>query len=159
MPIASGTKTAATRSARRCTLARLPCAWSTSWIICASAVSAPTLVASTVREPFVLMVEPMTSSPTMTSTGTGSPVTIEMSIADWPSTTTPSVAIFSPGRTTNRMPVTRSSSAISRPSSSCAVRAPRSASARMASPERRFARSSNHFPNRMRVTMTPPVSK
>ena len=40
---------------------------------------------------------PSTASPTETSTGTGSPVSSERSTADAPSTTTPSVAIFSPG--------------------------------------------------------------
>ena len=80
--MASGTNTAETRSARRCTSARLPCAWSTSWMIWASAVSAPTLVASTTSDPLALIVAPMTSSPGATSTGTGSPLTIDASTAE-----------------------------------------------------------------------------
>ena len=56
----------------------------------------------------VLTVAPATSAPAATSTGTDSPVSSDWSTADSPSTTTPSVAIFSPGRTTNRSP-TRSS--------------------------------------------------
>ena len=40
-----------------------------------------------------------------------------------------------------------------------AVWAPRSASARRASPERRLARASNHLPSRMSVMITPAVSK
>ena len=41
---------------------------------------------------------------TPTSTGTDSPVSIEASTAPRPETTVPSVAIFSPGRTTNSSP-------------------------------------------------------
>ena len=104
MAIAVGTKTAATRSASRCTSARLPWASSTSRTIWASAVSAPTRVASTTSEPLALTVAPITSSPGPTSTGTGSPVTIDASTLECPSTIIPSVAIFSPGRTTNRVP-------------------------------------------------------
>ena len=43
-------------------------------------------------------------APGATSTGSDSPVSSDWSIAESPSTTTPSVAIFSPGRTTNRSP-------------------------------------------------------
>ena len=159
MTIAAGTKTDATRSARRWTSARPPWASSTRRMIWARAVSAPTRVASTTREPLALTVAPMTSSPSVTSTGTGSPVTIDSSTAEWPSTTRPSVAIFSPGRTTNRIPTSSWSRGISVPSVRRAVLAPRSARARMASPERRLARSSTYLPRRMRVTMTAPVSK
>ena len=42
-----------------------PCACSTRRTICASAVSAPTLVARKVNEPVVFMVAPMTSSPVL----------------------------------------------------------------------------------------------
>ena len=57
----------------------------------------------------MLIVAPATSAPGPTSTGTGSPVSIDWSTAESPSTTTPSVAIFSPGRTTNRSPARSSS--------------------------------------------------
>ena len=70
----------------------------------ASWVSAPTRVASTTRRPPALTVAPVTGSPTATSTGTDSPVSMEASTADEPSTTVPSVAIFSPGRTRKRSP-------------------------------------------------------
>ena len=56
----------------------------------------------------MLIVAPATASPGPTSTGTGSPVSIDWSTADEPSTTTPSVAIFSPGRTTKRSPTASS---------------------------------------------------
>ena len=52
----------------------------------------------------VLTLPPMSSSPGPTSTGSDSPVTSEASTALVPSTTRPSVATFSPGRTTNRSP-------------------------------------------------------
>ncbi len=112
MAITVGTNTAATRSARRCTGA-LP-AWA-SWTrraIWASLVSAPTRTARTTSRPPALTVPPVTASPGPTSTGTGSPVSSEASMADDPSSTTPSVATFSPGRTTKRSPATRSSMAM-----------------------------------------------
>ena len=64
----------------------------------------PTRVASTTRRPPALTVAPVTASPGPTSTGTGSPVSSEASMAEVPSTTMPSVATFSPGRTTKRSP-------------------------------------------------------
>ena len=87
---------------------------------------------------------PVTALPTVTSTGTLSPVTSDMSIALVPCSTTPSVAIRSPGRTTNRSP-TRSAAigtACSVPSarSTEALSAARESSARNAPPARRLAR-------------------
>ena len=69
----------------------------------------PTRVARTTSRPPALTVAPTTGSPAPTSTGTDSPVSMEASTAEVPSTTTPSVAIFSPGRTTNSSPTARSS--------------------------------------------------
>ena len=92
-----GTNTAEIRSARRCTSALPDWASSTSRAIRASAVSLPTRVARTTSRPPALTVAPVTSSPGPTSTGTGSPVSIDASTADVPSSTTPSVAICSPG--------------------------------------------------------------
>ena len=100
-----GTKTAEIRSTSRWMGALPACASSTSRAICASAVSPPTRVARTSSRPNVLIVPPATSSPGPTSTGTGSPVSIDRSTAESPSSITPSVANFSPGRTTNRSPV------------------------------------------------------
>ena len=88
-------------------LHRAPCRSgrpATSRAIWASWVSAPTRVARTTSRPPALTVAPVTASPGPTSTGTGSPVSSEASIADVPSSTTPSVATFSPGRTTKRSP-------------------------------------------------------
>ena len=159
IPSAVGTKTAETRSASRCTGAVDACASSTRRMIWASFVSLPTLTASTVIEPLPLMVAPMTSSPTATGTGTGSPVIMDASTLLDPSTTTPSTGIFSPGRTMTRMPTRSSSTATVEPSSNSAVLAPRPASALMASPDLRLARASNHRPRRISVTITAAVSK
>ena len=96
------------RSASRCTGAFEPCASSTSRAICAER--------GVVADPGGLDDQPArrcsasapnTASPGATSTGTGSPVSIDTSTADAPSTTVPSVAIFSPGRTTKRSPTRR----------------------------------------------------
>ena len=119
----------------------------------------PTLTASTVIEPLPLMVAPITSSPTPTGTGAGSPVIMEASTLLAPSTTTPSTGIFPPGRTMSLMPTSMASTATVEPSSSSAVLAPRPASALMSSPDLRLARASNQRPRRISVTMTAAVSK
>ena len=140
-----GTKTLDTRSTRRWIGALPDWASATSRAICASAVSSPTFVARTTSRPYVLTVAPATEAPGPTSTGTGSPVSIDWSTADSPSTTTPSVATFSPGRTTKRSPATSSSigTATSTPSRSTrASFAPSSRSERIAALERRRARDS-----------------
>ena len=80
-----GTNTAEIRSASRCTGALPVWASSTSRAIWASLVSAPTRVARTTSRPPALTVAPVTASPGPTSTGTGSPVSSEASIADVPS--------------------------------------------------------------------------
>ena len=141
-----GTKTDETRSASRWIGALPACASSTMRAIWARAVSAPTRVARTTRRPPALTVAPTTSSPGATSTGTLSPVSSERSIADRPSSTIPSVATRSPGRTTKRMP-TRSPSIGIRRSDPSASRiatsfAPRARRARSAAPARRVARAS-----------------
>ena len=104
MAITTGTNTADTRSARRWTCALPVWASVTRRAICASAVSAPTLVARTTSRPPAFTVAPASSEPGLTSTGIDSPVSMLMSMADVPSSTTPSVATLSPGRTTKRSP-------------------------------------------------------
>ena len=144
--ITIGTKTAETRSARRCTSALPLWASDTSRAICASWVSAPMWVARTSRRPPAFTVAPMTLSPSVTSTGTGSPVSIEASTAEVPAVMTPSVAIFSPGRTTKMSPTAswsmgmRISAPVSR--STATSLAPMCSNARSAAPERRLARAS-----------------
>ncbi len=144
-----GTNTAAIRSASRCALALVPCAWLTRRVIWASRVPDPTWVARTTSRPLMFTVAPVTGSPGPTSAGIDSPVTSEASTAELPSSTTPSVAIFSPGRTTNRSPVASSSTATrcSVPSRSTAtVLAPSRASAARAEPDRSRARASRYRP-------------
>ena len=68
-PRTTGTNTADTRSARRCTGALPLWASVTSRPMRASAVSAPTRVARTTRRPPALTVPPVTASPGPTSTG------------------------------------------------------------------------------------------
>ena len=75
-------KCPATQSASFWIGALLACASSTSLMICASAVSAPTLVASNVKAPVLFIVPPMTASPALFSTGRLSPVSIDSSTAE-----------------------------------------------------------------------------
>ena len=107
----SGTNTSATRSARRWIGAFEPWARWTRSTMRASAVSRPTRVARITNVPVVFWVAPMTSSPGPTATGIGSPVSIDASTADPPSTTTPSTGTRSPGRTRRRSPTATASSA------------------------------------------------
>ncbi|MPM75465.1 hypothetical protein SDC9_122458 [bioreactor metagenome] len=108
MPITVGTNTATTLSTRVWTRALRACAWSAVAAIWASWVWAPTCRASMINAPVLLMVPPGTRSPSAACSGIGSPVIIEVSTAECPTQTVPSVAIRSPGRTRNRSP-TRSS--------------------------------------------------
>ncbi len=158
----TGTKTAETRSASRCTAALPVWACSTSRAICASLVSAPTRAARTSRRPWLFTVAPVTAEPGSTSTGTGSPVSSDSSTADEPSITTPSVAIFSPGRTRKISPTVSCSAGMrtSAPSRSTATSlAPRSISARIASPARRRARASKNRPASRNTVRTAATSR
>ena len=104
MTITMGTKTCEMRSTSRWTGAFLDCASVTSLAIWDSVVFSPVRVTSISSLPEVFMVAPVTVEPDVTSTGTDSPVSMDSSIADEPSVTRPSVAIFSPGRTTTMSP-------------------------------------------------------
>ncbi len=150
----AGTKTAVTRSANSCTGTRVPWACSTRRITWARKVSRPTRVAFTLSNPCWFTVAPITSSPTPRVTGTDSPVAIDSSTALVPSTTTPSVGIFSPGRT-SRMSPTRTSPTATRtscPSSSrVAVSGSSSRSLRMASDALPRARASKYLPVRWKA--------
>jgi hypothetical protein len=103
-PMTEGTNQAATTSASRWMGARLRCASATIWTMRDSSVSEPTFSARTTRPPLPLSVAPMTWSPSPFSTGTGSPVTIDSSTWERPSSTTASTGTFSPGRTRRRSP-------------------------------------------------------
>ena len=150
-PMTTGTNTAEIRSASRCTGALPAWACTTSRAIWASCVSAPTRLARTTRWPPAFTHPPVTGSPGPTSAGAGSPVSIEVSTAERPAMTTPSAAIFSPGRMTNSSPTASSATGtrISVPSRRTATSfAPSDSSARRAAPERRLARASSWRPSR-----------
>ncbi len=158
----TGVKIPEMTSARRAIGGFDPCASCTSLTICWSAVSRPTLVARNRNEPVALIVAANTSSPGRFSTGRDSPVSMDSSTADEPSTTRPSTAIFSPGRTTTRSPATtcsigRSSSAPSR--TTRAVFAWRPIRRRIASPARPRARASSSRPRSTSAMMTLAASK
>ncbi len=158
-----GTKTAETRSASRCTGALPACASATRRVICASAVSAPDLRRADEQPPVAVDGRACDLRPGPTSTGIDSPVNIDWSTADDPPTTTPSVAIFSPGRTTTRSPTCKLLGGHEHLHAVRAGRGPPSrrarASARIASPERRRARASRYRPSRISVVITAPTSK
>ena len=59
----------------------------------------PILVETNKKDPVLLIVPAVTSSPILFLTGIGSPVNIDSSTLDEPSITLPSTGIFSPGRT------------------------------------------------------------
>ena len=67
-------------------------------------VCAPTFSAQTTKAPVVLSVAPITLSPIRLLTGSGSPVSMDSSIALLPSVTVPSTGTFSPGRTRSVSP-------------------------------------------------------
>lgn len=110
----------------------------------------------------MLRVAPVTVSPVVTSTGTDSPVSIEASTAEEPSTTVPSVAIFSPGRTRKRSPTCSAAVGIvvSTPSRRTVTSfAPSSISAFSAAPAFRFERASKYRPARMNAVTPAAASR
>jgi len=158
-----GTKTDETRSASPWIGARDRRAFDTIATICARTVSDPTLPASITKEPFLLIVAPVTASPGPFSTGMDSPVSMLSSSEDRPSITVPSTGTASPGRTRNRSPCMMFSSGASYsvPSGRMrrAVLGARSSSARIASPVRSRARNSRTWPTKTSATITTAASK
>ena len=69
-------------------------------------MSLPTPVARKRKAPVWLTVAPITVSPVSLVTGSDSPVTIDSSTLERPSTTSPSTGTFSPGRTAITSPGT-----------------------------------------------------
>jgi copper chaperone CopZ len=145
--ITSGTNQAETLSARRWIGARERCAAATIWTICASMVSRPTFSARIRTEPVVLSVPAMTLAPASLVTGIDSPVTIDSSSEERPSSTVPSTGTLSPGRTRSLSPTCTVSSETSSslPSSLTrrAVAGARFSRARMAREVAARARSSS----------------
>ena len=161
-PITTGTNTIVTLSTRAWIGNLAPCAASTMRMICASTVSAPTRVARKAKAPRVLSVPPTTVAPAPFSTGTGSPVIIDSSTKDAPSTTSPSTATFSPGRTSTTSPTATSAIGSSTTPASRRTRAVRGwmrIRRRIASLVRPRARASSRRPSRIRVMITAAASK
>ncbi len=148
--ITVGTNHEATRSASRWIGARLLCAVATICTICASSVSRPTLSARITKLPLRLMVPPITRASFSLVTGRDSPVTMDSSSEEWPSSTMPSTGTLSPGRTRNLSPAATASSGTSTslPSSLTrrAVLGARSSKARIAPEVAARARSSSTWP-------------
>ncbi|OQA09081.1 MAG: hypothetical protein BWY65_01248 [Firmicutes bacterium ADurb.Bin373] len=138
-----------------------PWASSTTLMIRARAVSLPTLVASNLNVPSLLIVAPVTSSPAFLSAGKLSPVSMDSSTVEYPSLTTPSTGILSPGRTTIRSPISTSSTGISISWPFLITRAClgcRPTSFLIASDVRPLAIASRVFPSRTRVMIIALVS-
>ena len=136
---------------------------STSWIILASDVSAPTRVARKVNEPVRLTVAALTVSPAVFSTGMDSPVSALSSTAEAPSSTTPSTGMDSPGRTRSTWPgrMASTSTVASVPSSATtvAVLGAKSMSASIAPPVLDLLRVSRYLPTVTSDRMVPALSK
>ena len=162
IPITTGTKTADTLSASFCIGALLPCASSTSFIICERAVSAPTFVALNLKEPFMFIVAPITLLPFDFSTGIDSPVIIDSSTLEYPSTTMPSTGIFCPGLTIIMSPASTSSTGTTTSfpfTSTIAVFACSFISFLIASEVLPFAFASKNFPSRINASSNAATSK
>ena len=159
----TGTNTPATLSAMRAMGALVALASSTSWIILASDVSAPTRVARKVNEPVRLTVAALTVSPAVFSTGMDSPVSALSSTAEAPSSTTPSTGMDSPGRTRSTWPgrMASTSTVVSVPSTATtvAVLGARSMSASMAPPVLDLLRVSRYLPTVTSDKIVPALSK
>src|SRR6266545_914221 len=138
------------------------CASCTILTICARAVSLPTLVARNLNAPVLLIVAPMTSSPVFLEAGNDSPVSMDSSTAELPSTMTPSTGTSSPGRTWITSPTSTSSTgkSISLPSRMTrAVLACKPSSFLIAELDCPLARSSSACPKTTNAITTATTSK
>ena len=136
------------------------CALTTIVVILANSVSLPIRVALTTKRPLWFSDAPITALPIVTSTSADSPVSNELSTALLPETTIPSVAIRSPGRTSNSSPICRFSiEEISGnpPRIIVTSLAPSESNVDKALLARRFARVSRYLP-RTTKRITPPAT-
>ena len=147
----------------RCIGARERCACATICTICASTVCEPIFSARITRLPLAFRAEPMMRSSGPFSTGTGSPVIIDSSTLERPSSTTPSTGTFSPGRTRSRSPtctwVSSMSSSVPSSRRRRAVLGASPSSARIAAEVCERARSSRSWPMSVSDTITAAASK
>ena len=158
----AGTNRPATVSASFWMGARERWASATMRTICDSIVSSPTRVAAMTSDPVPLTVPPVIGSPAAFSTGIGSPVIMDSSTFERPSTTSPSTGTFSPGRTRSRSPLWTSSTETSSSWPSAMIRfavgGVSSRSARMAPDVALRARSSRTCPSNTSVVITAAAS-
>ena len=137
------------------------CACCTIATIWASTLSEPTLVARTRSVPVVLIDAPITVSPAALDTGRLSPVTIDSSTSEAPSSTVPSTAILAPGRISSRSPATTSAvgtSTGSPPRITTAIGGANSSRVRIASLAPPRARISNQCPSSTKAVSTDAAS-
>ena len=163
MAMTIGTNHPETLSAMRWIGARDRCASATIWTIRASMVSRPTFSARMMSAPVWFNVPPVTAWPAVRVTGMDSPVTMDSSIDERPSSTTPSTGTVSPGRILSLSPMATASigTSSSRPSRPIlrAVFGARSSKARIAPEVFSRARNSNTWPSSTRTVMTAAASK
>jgi hypothetical protein len=139
-------------------------AWasSTRCTICDRAVSSPTRVAVIVKTPVLLIVAPITSFPTVFSTGMLSPVRSFSSTDEYPAVTVPSMGIFSPGLTRITSPTCTWSidMSVSLPSfMTRAIVGCSSRSLRIEAAERRRINSSMYLPSSTKARMPMATSR
>ena len=158
----TGTNTPAILSAADAMGALLAPASSTSLIIFASILSPPVAVTRAVRCPVLFTVPPMSSEPSVFSTGTLSPLTALSSTNACPESTTESAGTDAPAFTTTMSPGRSSElsfSISSPPTSTIAVGGARSFSLSSASPVRRLDSVSRYFPTVTSAGIMPADSK
>ena len=109
-----------------CAFALVSDAWATIATMRATTDSSGALVTRTSSAPVPFMVPAYTAQPGCLATGIDSPVTEDWSISDAPSTTTPSPATRSPGRTRMRSPTVNWAASITVSAASPATRVARS---------------------------------
>ena len=129
----------------------------------ARVVSLPTRRALITNPPSPFNEPPTTKSPALFSTGIDSPLNIDSSTAERPSTTSPSTGIDSPGRARKQSPTRACANGISSspPSGRTrrAVLGVRSSKARIAAPARSRAPSSRICPNKTKAIIIAADSK
>jgi hypothetical protein len=104
MPSTTGTNTPDTLSTSRCTGGLDPCAAATSRMMPASTVPLPVPTAMHFSAPSPFTLPANTVAPGCLAIGMLSPVSIDSFTVESPSSTRPSTAMASPGRTTNPSP-------------------------------------------------------
>ena len=139
------------------------CASCTKRMICASTPALAVAFTCICSTPLPFKLPPVSLSPTVTSTGSGSPVSKLASIWLWPSVTTPSAGTRSPGLMTTISPTSSSATGTSRSSalagSQCATSGRKACKAAIADTVCRRARSSSHLPSCTSVITTAALSK